>query len=97
MSDKRIFWIAWCCFWALAQLMAGFVLVFPWFLVPFSLLAILLPVGSQRPPQLPPPGYPVGRNPAVLRPGRCVNCGTPFEAHWQGRCPYPVRPRELSR
>lgn len=45
----RTFWIIWCCFWAAFWMLAGFFTFFlAWILVPFSLLAILLPIGSQN-------------------------------------------------
>jgi hypothetical protein len=46
MSNTRIFWIAWCCMWALGWLLLGFFTIITWLFVPFSLLAILLPIGK---------------------------------------------------
>lgn len=47
MSNARIFWIIWCTAWALFWFCAGWVtLGIAWLLVPFSLLAILIPVGG---------------------------------------------------
>ena len=54
MSTLRIFWIIWCCFWALGWLLIGFfTFLLGWLMVPVSLLAILIPVGRARPPALP--------------------------------------------
>lgn len=44
----RTFWIIWCCFWAAFWMLLGFFTIVTWILVPFSLLAILLPVGQPR-------------------------------------------------
>jgi hypothetical protein len=66
MTPTRTFWIAWCCFWALAWLLAGFFTLFlAWVFVPFSLLAILLPVGRG--------GAPLPRLTAYVR--SCPECG----------------------
>jgi hypothetical protein len=46
MSNTRIFWIAWCCMWALGWLLLGFFTIITWLFVPFSLLAILIPIGK---------------------------------------------------
>lgn len=52
MSTLRLFWIIWCCFWALGWLLIGFLTFFlGWLMVPLSLLAILLPVGKTAPPK----------------------------------------------
>jgi hypothetical protein len=48
MSNTRIFWIIWCCFWALGWLLIGFFLIVTWLFVPVSLLAILIPIGRTR-------------------------------------------------
>lgn len=46
----RAFWIIWCCFWAAFWFVAGwFTLFFAWIGIPFSLLAILIPVGAPGP------------------------------------------------
>lgn len=45
MSNVRIFWIIWCSFWGLGWLLLGFFFFPLWLFVPFSLLAILLPIG----------------------------------------------------
>ncbi len=50
MTNLRIFWIIWCCFWGLGWLLVGFFFFPLWLFVPFSLLAILLPIGRSRPP-----------------------------------------------
>lgn len=67
MSTVRVFWIIWCCFWALGWMLVGlFTFLLGWLMVPVSLLAILLPVGNTRGPkfvsfpdapnsQMPPP------------------------------------------
>jgi hypothetical protein len=47
-SGLRVFWIIWCCFWALIWLAIGLVGIFELLLVPLSLLAILIPVGRNR-------------------------------------------------
>lgn len=43
----RTFWIIWCSAWALFWMLAGFVFFPVWLLVPVSLFAILIPIGSQ--------------------------------------------------
>lgn len=53
MSTLRLFWIIWCCFWALGWLLIGFLtFLLGWLMVPVSLLAILLPIGKSRPPNI---------------------------------------------
>lgn len=50
MSNLRIFWITWCVTWALGWLLIGFfTFLLGWIMVPPSLLAILLPIGSSPP------------------------------------------------
>lgn len=63
MSNVRIFWIAWCIFWALGWFVFGFFFFPLWLGIPCSLLSILIPIGRvEKPtvviqqPQLPPPG-----------------------------------------
>lgn len=49
MSNLRLFWIIWCVMWALGWLLVGFFTFFiGWLFVPFSLLAILIPIGSTQ-------------------------------------------------
>ena len=49
MSNLRTFWIIWCSMWALGWLLIGFFTFFiGWLFVPVSLLAILIPVGSNK-------------------------------------------------
>jgi hypothetical protein len=79
-STLRVFWIIWCCFWALGWLLVGFLTFFlGWLMVPVSLLAILLPVGKSHPPKvvyfpnapqdpLPPPGPPALPSPPAMGP-----------------------------
>ena len=50
MTPLRTFWVAWCCCWALGWLLLGFFTIITWLFVPFSLLAILVPVGQAPPP-----------------------------------------------
>ncbi|MHB1536435.1 MAG: DUF2510 domain-containing protein [Acidimicrobiales bacterium] len=66
MSNTRIFWIIWCSMWAFFWLLMGFfTFLLGWIFVPFSLLAILIPVGagpkSNYP--VPPPYGPWGQYP----------------------------------
>lgn len=49
MGTGRALWVIWCCAWAGVWTVLGFVFVLPWLLVPFSLLAVLLPVGRRAP------------------------------------------------
>jgi hypothetical protein len=52
VSTLRIFWIIWCCFWALGWLLTGFLTFgFGWLMVPISLLAIFLPIGKSSQPE----------------------------------------------
>jgi hypothetical protein len=67
VGTVRIFWIIWCCFWALGWLLIGFfTFLFGWLMVPLALLAILLPVGKPSQskaiyfPQAPQPAMPPG-------------------------------------
>jgi len=55
MNNTRIFWIIWCSMWALGWMTVGW-LIFPinLIMIPASLLAILIPVGTEPPNQLPP-------------------------------------------
>jgi len=59
-SNVRVFWIIWCVSWACFWLLVGFfTLALGWLFVPFSLLAILLPIGVDKTPVSsgwPPPG-----------------------------------------
>ncbi|MDA8185197.1 MAG: hypothetical protein M0035_12385 [Actinomycetota bacterium] len=49
-STLRIFWIIWCCFWALGWLLVGFfTFLLGWVMVPISLLAIFIPIGKSTP------------------------------------------------
>jgi hypothetical protein len=56
MSTGRVMWIIFCCLWAGFFFILGFATIITWLLVPFALLAILLPVGKS-PRKLPPGGY----------------------------------------
>jgi len=42
----RTFWIIWCVMWAVFYMLAGFFFFPIWLGVPFSLFAILIPIGS---------------------------------------------------
>lgn len=47
MTNLRIFWVIWCCMWALGWLLAGFASFgIAWLGVPVSLLCILIPIGN---------------------------------------------------
>ena len=75
-GNLRVFWIIWCSFWALFWLLAGFATLGIGFVgVPFSLLAILIPVGTGRQ--------------QYVRPPDCFRCGYPADRHVQGWCPGP--------
>jgi hypothetical protein len=50
-SNLRVFWIIWCVGWACFWLLVGFfTFLLGWIFVPFSLLAILIPIGVNRGP-----------------------------------------------
>lgn len=54
-SNLRIFWIIWCCGWAVFWFFSGFfTFLLGWLGVPFSLLMILIPVGITPVRQIPP-------------------------------------------
>lgn len=63
MSNVRVFWIIWCCAWALGWACFGWILFgVGLLLAPISLLAILIPVGAPARDeyyrrQLPPYGH----------------------------------------
>lgn len=87
-SNVRIFWITWCCFWAL-----------DWLMVPVSLLAILLPVGRPRlqtgalfpiaahQPMPPPTAGPLPLAPPVGPPAGWYPApsGSSQQRYWDGR------------
>lgn len=57
-NNARVFWIAWCCVWALFWLIIGFFTFgLGWFGTGLSLLAILIPVGVSAQLHLPPAPY----------------------------------------
>lgn len=92
MTNLRLFWVIWCCFWAAAWLLAGFItLGLAWLMIPASLLAILIPVGAtpQRPQR---PQYP-----AHLGWEPCGSCGATYAEHINGWCPRPRLPNALPR
>ena len=48
LSKARVFWIRWCSLWAFFWAAFGIFTPVGWIGVPFSLLAILIPVGLNR-------------------------------------------------
>jgi hypothetical protein len=61
MGNVRVFWLAWCCGWALFWLLCGFLFLPCWLLVPVSLCALLLPVGAPSGQAGAPPVMPAQR------------------------------------
>lgn len=52
-SNVRVFWIIWCSGWAFFWFVLGFVSFgIAWVMVPVSLLAILIPFGVNRGPEV---------------------------------------------
>lgn len=86
MSNLRIFWVAWCSFWALFWLLIGFFTIIGWLGVPLSLSAILIPVGQDQ-------------NYTPVRLPDCVRCGYAATSHINGNCPGPPlkQPDQLNR
>src|ERR1039458_7164880 len=77
LSKARVFWIRWCSLWAFFWAAFGIFTPVGWIGVPFSLLAILIPVGLNRsrpaaiafggPAQA--TGTPPGGTPTLSKPG----------------------------
>jgi len=57
VSTGRVLWVLWCLGWSAFWFFVGVFTILPLFLIPPSLLAILIPVGKEPSPapQLPPP------------------------------------------